>query len=142
MSRHNHTYRLRGVRTLTRVVAMLCLLLSSCAVKASIKQLLALHTTEQSSSPHKQNGKQYVSQIWNSCQYEQVVDSVTIQKGGFEFSQNILAVFFFPAFLFFLLSFRWENKENNHPLYQDSKRIPKPIPLFLEYRKLIIPFYA
>jgi len=124
------------------IVAILCLLLSSCAVKAGIKQFLALHTTEQSSSPHKQNGKQYVSQIWNSCQYEQVLDIVTIQKSGFEFSQNILAVFFVPAFLCFLFSFCWENKENNHRLYQDSKKIPKPIPLFLEYRKLIIPFYA
>jgi len=42
----------------------------------------------------------------------------------------------------FLLSFRPVNKEIRHPVYSGSAKIRSSVPLYLEYRKLMIYFFA
>lgn len=139
MTKYSSTYNKLSLRqTFMIVVAVLCLVLSSCAVKANVKYFLDLQTTEQSQNPIKQNGKQYISSTSQICHYDQLSEITIVQKAGFEFSQNTLATLVCCAFLYFLLGLHSVNKENKHPLYYGSRKIPKTIPLFLEYRKLII----
>ncbi len=141
MRRCNSTYLKPDFwRTFISAIAILCLMLSSCTVKASVKNLLGFkHSTEQSHRPAKHKAKLFVSSNSETCHYNQLSETIVVQKAGFDLSQNPLATFICCVFLCFLVGFRSESKETRHPLYNSSGKISGSVPIFLEYRKLILP---
>lgn len=115
--------------------AMLLVLLTSCAVKTSIKNLAGIPTkTERGVTKGSHN---FSSNTSEKCAQFDVSDTQIVQKSSFNANNLLPAVIFTAAFLF-LLGFRPVSKENKHPLYSGSGKIRSSIPLFLEYRKLII----
>ena len=116
---------------------MLLVLLSSCSVKNSIKTLAGIPANTEQSLP---KGNQNLSvNASDKCAQFEIADTQIVQK-IFSNTNDLLPVVLFTAALFFLFGFRPVNKEHNHPLYRGSAKIRNSIPLFLEYRKLLIHF--
>lgn len=111
-------------------------LFSSCAVKTSIMNLPGIPTkTERDVAAGSHN---FSSNTLGKC--EQLDASTqTVQKVSFN-SNDLLPIVIFTAVFLFLLDFRSYRKEKKHPLYSGSTKIRSSIPLFLEYRKLLIHF--
>lgn len=117
------------------VATMLLVLLSSCAVKTSIKTLIgASPSTEQNLPKGNQN---ISSAMLEKCAQVDVWETQTTQKFSFHASDLLPAVLFTAAFLF-LFSFRPVSNQRKHPRYSGSGKIRSAVPIFLEYRKLII----
>lgn len=113
--------------------ALLLVLLTSCVVKASIKSLGNPTKTERGIA----KGSHNFSTTLEKCAQFDVSDTQIVQINSFNANDLLPTVIFTAAFLF-LFSFRLVSKENKHPLYSGSGKIRSSIPIFLEYRKLII----
>lgn len=112
-------------------------LFSSCAVKASVKTFVGIPTKTQQGLP-KANHNLPVNSV-GRCTVVAASDTQIIQKRVFD-ANDLLPVVLFTASFLFLFSFRTVSKENKHPVYSGSSKIRSSIPIFLEYRKLIIHF--
>lgn len=110
-------------------------LFSSCAVKASVKTLAGIPTKTERSVPKASHN--FSTNTLEKCAQFDASDTQIVQKVSFNANDLLPAVIFTAAFLF-LFGLRPVSKENKHPLYDGSGKIRSSIPLFLEYRKLII----
>ncbi|TXF78821.1 hypothetical protein [Chryseobacterium sp.] len=119
------------MRTLFGVVFMLCILISSCAVKFGIKNILNLETTSRTHSPAaKFTGNGSGSQCSFCKEHEIITKSET--------TLSATALRDLAAFTFIILGGAFMLlKIQKHPVY-DSTKIGHAIPIFLQYRKLII----
>ncbi|MBZ4190766.1 MULTISPECIES: hypothetical protein [Bacteroidota] len=115
--------------------AMLLVLLTSCAVKTSLKNLAGIPTKTERSIP--KGSQSYSSNTFENCTQLNTADISIVQKVSFHANDLLPAVILTAAFLF-IFGLRPVNKENKHPLYSGSGKIRSSIPIFLEYRKLII----
>jgi len=116
---------------------MLLVLLSSCAVKTSIKSLVGFPAKTEQSIP--KGNPNFSASTFQKCAQLMDVDTTSIQKNAFKISDLLPAVIYVAAFLF-LTGFIAVKKENRHPLYDSSGKIQSTVPLFLAYRKLILHF--
>src|SRR5690606_31790084 len=114
--------------------AMLLILLSSCAVTASIKTLTGTPVKTERGIPNSQS---FSTNSIEKCAQLDVTDTQIVQKNSFKANDLLPAIIFAAAFLF-LFGLHPVSKENKHPLYSGSGKIRSSIPIFLEYRKLII----
>ncbi|MBW3518078.1 hypothetical protein [Flavobacterium sp. NKUCC04_CG] len=117
------------------IAVILMVLLTSCPVKGNIKTLTGLPINTEQGFP---KGSKHTSTIAvEKCAEFQTEDTTIIQK--FSLADNdVLPLLIFTVAVFFVFNFRLENKEDKHPVYSDSGKIQTAIPLFLEYKKLII----
>ena len=115
--------------------AMLLVLLTSCAVKTSIKNLAGIPTKTERGVP--KGNQNFSTNTLEKCAQFDVSDTQIVQKVSLNANDLLPAVIFTAAFLF-LFGLRPVSKESKHPLYSRSGKIRSSIPLFLEYRKLII----
>ncbi|WP_437362716.1 hypothetical protein [Olivibacter jilunii] len=115
--------------------AMLLVLLSSCAVKTSIKTLTGTPVKTERGIP--KGSQSFSTNSVEKCAQLGVSDTQIVQKNSFNANDLLPAVIFTAAFLF-LFGLRPVSKESKHPLYSGSGKIRSSIPIFLEYRKLII----
>lgn len=115
--------------------AMLLILLSSCAVKTSIKTLTGTPVNTERGVP--KGSHNYSTNTIEKCAQFDASDTQIVQKFSFNANDLLPAVIFTAAFLF-LLGLRPVSKVSKHPLYSGSSKIRGSIPIFLEYRKLII----
>jgi hypothetical protein len=111
-------------------------LFSSCTVKASVKTLVGIPIKTEQSLP-KANRSFSTSSVEKCAQIE-TADRLSVQKLSTD--NQILPIILFTATFLFLFSFRSLTKESKHPVYSGSSKIRSSIPLFLEYRKLIVHF--
>ncbi|MBW8361328.1 MAG: hypothetical protein K0M56_03975 [Kaistella sp.] len=119
------------MRTLFGVVFMLCILISSCAVKFGIKNVLNLETTSKTLS---QAAKFTAGSSGSQCSF--CNDHEIIAKSDTKIPAAALRAL--AAFTFIILGGAFLLlKIQKHPVY-DSARIGHAIPIFLQYRKLII----
>ncbi|WP_160137381.1 hypothetical protein [Chryseobacterium sp. c4a] len=122
------------MKTSIALVFTFCIIISSCAVKNSIKQLLNVDRTSnsQSSIPNR-NYHSVASSL--KCKFCKEKETLSQDHGLKDLmpSDAEELVFTFVAFCG-LFTFK---KEFSHPLYNTSK-IGKTISIFLQYRKLII----
>lgn len=122
-------------RPIIGIIAILCIVLSSCAVKASIKSHLGFQqTTAQKNALNKQ-GNTFISSVIDCC-FDTEVKALNLQLPDVKFggtSIAILAVFTFS----FLFGFSFLQKQIENPLY-NSDQITGSLPIFLQHRKLII----
>lgn len=115
--------------------AILLVLLTSCPVKLSIKNWAGIPIKTESGVS---KGRQSVStSLLEKCPQYNIEDNQIIHKHSIDSNDLIPAFILSLAFLFYF-GFRVNTKEIKHPLYSGSNRIRSTIPLFLEYRKLII----
>lgn len=112
-------------------------LFSSCAVKASVKTLAGIPTKTEGGLP-KANHNVPVSSV-ERCTVVTASDMQVVPKSS-SYANDLLPVVLFTASFLFLFSFRSVSKESKHPIYSGSSKIRSSIPIFLEYRKLIIHF--
>lgn len=124
-------------RYLFVVATVFLVLFSSCAVKASVKTLAGIPTKTEQGLP-KANHNVPVSSV-ERCTVVMASDMQVVQKSSSN-TNDLLPVVLFTASFLFLLGLRPVSKENKHPLYSGSSKIRSSIPIFLEYRKLIIHF--
>ena len=118
-------------------VTVFLVLFSSCAVKASVKKLAGIPTKTEQGLP-KANHNLPVSSV-ERCTVITASDMQVVQKSSVNANDLLPAVLFTASFLF-LFGFQSVTKESKHPVYSGSSKIRSSIPIFLEYRKLIIHF--
>ena len=124
----NHT-----MRSIIGVFFIVCILISSCAVKYGIKNVLNVQTTSTSHSSvpkDKFTTSSSVSQC-NFCKEKEITAKNASQLSVSDFQE--LAVFTWTNFAGAFLDFNIQK----HPVYSSS-RIGIALPLFLQYRQLII----
>ncbi|WP_324756246.1 hypothetical protein [Sphingobacterium thalpophilum] len=114
---------------------MLLVLLTSCAVKTSIKNLAGIPTKTERGVP--KGNQNFSTNTLEKCAQFDASDTQIVQKVSFNANDLLPAVIFTAAF-FFLFGLHPVSKESKHPLYSGSGKIRSSIPIFLEYRKLII----
>lgn len=119
--------------------ALLLVSLTSCAVKGSIKTWLGIPIQTEQSLP-KANYHFTVTAVDQCAGIENATTQIA-QKISFTAHDLLPAMISTPT-LQFLLSFRLVNKEIRHPVYSGSAKIRSSVPLYLEYRKLMIYFFA
>lgn len=123
-------------RSIIGIVAIFCIVLSSCAVKASIKNHLGVqHTATQNKTSNNQ-GKSFLSSSAIDCFYTSSADAINIQNADVKFAGSTIAILALCTFTFFF-GFNALKKEDKYPLY-NSDKISGSLPIFLQYRKLII----
>lgn len=123
------------LKTILALVFTFCIIISSCAVKNSIKRFLNVETTSknQSSIPKGNNHSVASSLKCKFCKEKEVLSNDHDQI-DFPLSdaQELLAFTFIVFSGLFVFK-----KESHHPFYNTSK-IGSPLPIFLQYQKLII----
>lgn len=118
------------------IAAILLVLLTSCPVKIAIKNMAGIPVkTEQ--APTK-GGTNFSATTFEKCSPTEITHSQSNQNNLS--SPDLLPVAIFTAAFLFLFGIRYITKGNKHPLYSSSGKIRNAIPLFLEYRKLIIQY--
>ncbi len=120
-------------RYLLAISAVVLVLLSSCVIKNSLETFLNLPVETEQTYP--KGGHSFIVNSAEECAAIDPSDNPIIQV-SFN-ADNLLPVVIFTTFLF-LIVFHPIKKEGKHPLYKDSGKIRNNIPIFLEYRKLII----
>jgi len=120
-------------RPIIGIIAVFCIVLSSCAVKASIKSHLGVQHTAQKTALNKQ-GSTFIASGIDYC-YDTEVKALNLQQPDIKFGTISIALLACFVFAFFAFSFL--TKQNKHPLY-NSGQISGSLPIFLQYRKLII----
>lgn len=136
MNRTEPNIAMNFKRYLFVLATVLLVLLSSCVVKSSIKTLVGIPTnTAQSFAKGYLNFS--VTNL-DRCAEIDLADAQIIQKSSFDVHDLLSVAIFTVSFLLGVLF--PASKENRHPLYSDSRKIRNSIPIFLEYRKLIIYF--
>jgi len=112
---------------------MLLVLLTSCVVKTSIKNFAGIPTKTERGVP--KGSHSFSTNSVEKCTQFNVSSTLIVQKPSFNAKGLFPAIIFTTAFLF---GFRTLSKANKHPLYSGSGKIPSAVPIFLEYRKIII----
>lgn len=122
-------------RTILAMVFTFCILISSCAIKNSIRQLLnsGCAPVSKSSSPKE---KKYQIPAPSACKICKEKEILTKEQNHKKFSFSDLPELTAFAFIVFCGAFLW-TKFQKHPSYSTSK-LGNNLPIFLKYRKLII----
>lgn len=124
-----------SLRHISVFAAVLLVLLTSCAVKGSIKSLTGIPA--QTEHRIGKNDQSVPQSSLEQCGEIELLDKIIVQKDSFSANDLLPAVIFTTTFLF---TFRSVSKEHKHPLYSGSEKIRSSVPIFLEYQKLIIYF--
>ena len=105
----------------------------TCAITSNPLNSTIYGATEQ--APTK-GGTNFSATTFEKCSPTEITHSQSNQNNLS--SPDLLPVAIFTAAFLFLFGIRYITKGNKHPLYSSSGKIRNAIPLFLEYRKLII----
>jgi len=120
-------------RSLFAFVAMVFVLIASCSVKSSIKSLVGIPLNSQQGVTKTNHS--FFSNGSEKCVNGETTDTEILQSASSQTNSLLPALILTAAFLF-LLGYTFL-KEQSHPLYGTLK-IPGTLPIFLQYRKLII----
>lgn len=120
-------------RNLFVFVAMFFVLIASCSVKSSIKSLVGIPLNSQlgvTKTSHSFFGTGSEKCVNGETTDTEISQSTSSQTNSLLPAVLLTATFLFPLGYTFC-------KEHSHPLYRTLK-IPGTLPIFLQYRKLII----
>lgn len=112
-------------------VTMLLTLLTSCPIKSGIKSLAGIPINVEQG--HAKSG--VVGNILGQCMSGSTTDSVITKSMSHHTNKLLPSVIFIAAFLL-LLGFRIYKGQSN--LFYRKLKVPNIVPLFLQYRKLVI----
>lgn len=125
-------------RALAGILFMLCIVLSSCAVKSSIKSFLGIDFTQEQKHPgNLATGNAAVYNPLLDCQYNSSSQELTFQKSDSNSLTKAAAVLLFTFVLYLFYGPQIVRNKKAHPRY-NSAEITGSLPLFLQQRKLII----
>ncbi len=119
------------------VIAMffiICILISSCAVKYGIKNLFNVQPSAKSQTfvpKEKFTTNTTTSATCNFCKEKEITAKSDIQVSVSDFQELAAFAIILFAGAFLILKFR------KHPFYGTSK-VGNAVPIFIQYRKLII----
>lgn len=122
-------------RLLFVFASALLVLLTSCPIKSNLKTLIDIPSNSdvglfQGSKVSSLTPSEVCAQIGD-------IDIHSSQKTSLDIN-DILPALFATITLLFLFNFGGLSRSTRHPLYTSSGKIRHSIPLFLEYRKLLI----
>lgn len=122
-------------RLLFVLASALLVLLTSCPIKSNLKTLIDIplksdFSLNQGNKVSSLNSSEVCAQIGD-------IDIHSSQKTSLDIN-DILPALFATITLLFLFNFYDSSRNTKHPLYTNSGKIRNSIPLFLEYRKLLI----
>lgn len=126
-------YQNSKMRSVLGIVFILCILISSCAVKFGIKNFLNIQTHSKNNSSIPKEKFTGSTSAWqcNFCKEKDI-----LSNGDVPFSVSDLQGFVAFTFIFLGGAILLLNSQK-HPVY-DSSKIGNKVPIFLQYRKLII----
>lgn len=118
-------------------LAILCVLLSSCAIKSNLKSFLGVAT--QTEHVNLSKGSQLIDKnTTEDCQLLESNVSFTIQAAGIDLTPLMLELFPFLGTSLLLIGLHHRLHDFIKPQYNSTQRIKQNIPLFLVYKRLII----
>lgn len=117
--------------------AILCVLLSSCAIKSNLKSLLGVTTQTEHVNLNK-TSQLIDKNTTEDCQLLESDLSFTIQSAGIDLTPLTLEIFPFLGVSLLLIGLYNRQHDFIKPQYNSTHRIKQNIPLFLEYKRLII----
>jgi|SRR5690606_29418233 len=118
------------------LAATLLVLLSSCAVKASIKSLAGLPINTEQRVP--KSARNFTLNLAEKCDLLDASEIKMALRTSPEQGNDLLPVLIFTAAFLFIIGAPIVCNDKEHPAYRRSEKIRHSIPLFLEYRKLLI----
>lgn len=118
---------------------MLLVLFTSCPAKAGIKALAGFPINKEQQPAKGSNN--IIDTNREICSFHETYEAKVFQTVSLNYIDFLPTVLLTLSFLF-LFSFQPESKESKHPIYHSTRKVPKSIPLFLEYRKSIVPFIS
>lgn len=123
-------------RSVMAIVAIFCIVLSSCAVKASIKSQLDFQQTTGQKNLSSNKGNSFISSSALDCLDAFEAKAIHIMKPEGKFAGGSVAILAYCAFTL-LFGFHFLKNRSSHPLYNGGQTVGS-LPIFLQYRKLII----
>lgn len=125
-----------GKRCILVVAATLLVMLSSCVVKASIKTWVGLPVNAEQGIP--KGARHFSMNSAEKCVLLDGSETTIVQQQNSLHANDLLPVVILTVAFLFIIGFRAISKEKKHPFYSGSGKIRSAIPIFLEYRQLII----
>jgi len=123
--------------SLLAILAIFCILLSSCPIKSSIKNFIATDfPKEQKDKSAAQNGTSFFSASTSECLAQNTVKETTFQKGDNSQQAQLSAVLLFSLVLSFIYG-NFVVAKKQAPYRTDSHH-EATLPIFIAYRKLLI----
>lgn len=121
-------------RHIVMFASIFLVLLSSCAIKSSIKNLVSENSSQtgEHKTAHKSN---FSITKTSSCSIINATEKLSLSKTISLEKSKVLPVFLSFAFAFFLGIVIPKNQEHS---YYNTTKISGAIPIFLRYEKLII----
>ncbi|MEJ5056228.1 hypothetical protein WH223_18440 [Sphingobacterium sp. MYb382] len=119
------------------ILAIFCILLSSCPIKSSIKNFIGSDfPAAQKDKSSAQNGTSFFSNSTTDCAVQNTVKESTFQKGDSSQHAQVSATLLFSLVLAFIYgNFTLDKKQKPH---HKNVGIKATIPIFIAYRKLLI----
>ena len=112
--------------------------ISSCPLKGGLKALAGMPVNTESTMPSKAYPRSIVNTV-EKCAEIEVTDILMAQNILIDVN-SLLPFLLFTAALFCLFSSRAKGRSKTHPLYNGSRKKRISVPIFIEYKKLIIYF--
>tara|TARA_R110002020_G_scaffold467459_1_gene691017 strand:+ start:2149 stop:2595 length:447 start_codon:yes stop_codon:yes gene_type:complete len=128
--------RKSGWRSFMGIAAVFFILLSSCGVKASVKEFLGVQRGTAKTEDFRKNNQTFLITHGADC-VQQQAEELIVHTSEVKFSAPALAVLLTSA-IHVLFLFDPVSTAPPHPLYGDTSRISFPTPIFIQHESLLI----
>lgn len=126
-----------GLRSFLAIAAVFIILLTSCGIKASVKEFVgAQHTTKK--EHFQKNNQSFLIAQSDDCGEEQAEEKFIVQNPELKLSSYPAHAVLLTTAIRVLFLLDPVSTDPPHPLYGDSSRIYIPIPIFIQHESLII----
>jgi len=129
--------RKSGWRSFLGIAAVFFILLSSCGVKASVKEFLGIQRETAKTEDFRKNNNSFLITQTADCVQQQAEEQLIVQVSEVKFPAPALAVLLTSA-IHVLFLFDPVSTAPPHPLYGDTSRIHFPTPIFIQHESLLI----
>lgn len=118
-------------------VAIICVILSSCAIKSSIKGFLGLKQVKNHKTLNYNYINSFISSSTISCLYDTEVQKTSVEASVFKFNGHSDGILRLCALFCFVVALSFTQQQKGQAQFGQRVILP-PLPIFLQYRKLII----
>ena len=126
-----------GWRSVFGLAAVLFILLSSCGVKASVKDILGVQQSTKKED-FKRTDHSFLITESADCGQDQAGKDLVIQNPELKLPSQAIVAVLLATVIPVLFDLDQITSSPLHPLYGDSSRIRYSLPIFIQHKRLII----
>lgn len=126
-----------GWRSFLGIAAVFFILLSSCGLKSSVKEIFGVqHTTKK--EDYKKKSNSFLITESADCGLEQAVNDLFIQNPEVKLPSQAVVTVLLATVIPIIFGADLISLDPPHPLYGDTSRIHYSLPIFLQHERLNI----